>query len=194
MTKAPQEEVGTVTETGKAAIHLGLYVVGMNWGGIPQMLFDLAMAALLGVQIRRIGREPFHVKVRMCGHIVLDDNRSVCVQPIPDDAHRPGDVPLAVSQGHKNVRGTDRMRNMARVNLGGDREADHRGSLTAFADAPQDGCLPPRSPGRARLGAKRDAGVIDEDHFRASATSLLFIRAQACVSQAWTRASSRSRA
>jgi hypothetical protein len=127
MTKEPQEEVGTVTETCKPAIHLGPYVVGMNWGGIPEMLFDIAMAALLGVHIRRIGREPFHFKVGMCGHIVLDDNSSVCVQPIPDDDHRPGDVPLEVSQCHKNVRGTDSMRKMALVNLAGYREADHRG-------------------------------------------------------------------
>lgn len=127
MMKVPQEEVGTVTETYKPAIHLGLYVVGIHWGGIPEMLFDMAMAALLGVQIRRIGREPFHFKVGMCGHIILEDHSSVCVQPIPDDDYRPGDVPLDVSQRHKNVRGTDSLRQMALVNLAGYREADHRG-------------------------------------------------------------------
>jgi hypothetical protein len=127
MTKEPQEEVGTVTETCKPAIHLGPYVVGMNWGGIPEMLFDMAMTALLGVHIRCIGREPCHFKVGMCGHRVLDDHSSVCVQPIPDDDHRPGDVPLEMSQRHKNVRGTDGMRNMTLVNLAGSREANHRG-------------------------------------------------------------------
>jgi hypothetical protein len=30
MTKEPQEEVGTVTETCKPAIHLGPYVVGIT--------------------------------------------------------------------------------------------------------------------------------------------------------------------
>jgi hypothetical protein len=173
MTKEPQEEVGTVPETCKPAIHLGPSGVGMNWGGIPERLFDLAMAALLGVHIRRIGREPCHCTVGMCGPIVLDDHSSVCAQPRPDDDHRPGDVPLEVSQRHKTVRGPESMRNMARVHLAGYREAEHRGSLPACADAPHDGCLPPRSPGRARLGATREAGCIDEDNCRASATSLL---------------------
>jgi hypothetical protein len=119
MTKEAQEEVWTVTEPCKPAIHLGPYVVGIHWRGIPEMLFDIAMTALLRVQIRRVGRQPFHFKVGMGGDIVLDDHSSVCVQPIPDDDHRPGDVPLEVSQGHKNVRGTDGMRKVALVNPAG---------------------------------------------------------------------------
>jgi hypothetical protein len=49
MTKEPKEEVGTLTETGKAAIHLGTSVMGIARGGIPERLFDIAMTPLLGI-------------------------------------------------------------------------------------------------------------------------------------------------
>jgi hypothetical protein len=183
-----------VTETCNPAIHLGPSVMGMDWGGIPEMRCDMAMAARLGIHIRRRGREPFHFKGGMCGHSVLDENSSVGVQPLPADAHRPGDGPRDMSQRHKTVRGPEGLRNMTRVHRAGSREAHHRGSRTACAHAPPDGRVPPRSPGRARLGATRHAGVIDEDECRASATSLLCMRAHSGVSQAWTKASSRARA
>ena len=77
MTKEPQEEVGTVAETCEAAIHVDTYIMGVDWGGIPQMLFHMAMAPLFGMQIRGIGGQPCHCKVGMRGHIVLDDDGSM---------------------------------------------------------------------------------------------------------------------
>jgi hypothetical protein len=77
MAKEPQEEVGTLAEACEAAIHLGTYVLGVHRGGIPKMLFNIAMAPLLGVQVRGIGWQPFHFQVGMRGHIVLDDDSSM---------------------------------------------------------------------------------------------------------------------
>ncbi len=77
MAKEPQEEVGTLAETCEAAIHLSTYVMGVERGGIPEMLFNIAMAPLLGIQIRGIGWQPFHFKVGMRSHIVLDDDGSM---------------------------------------------------------------------------------------------------------------------
>jgi hypothetical protein len=79
MTKEPTEEVGTVPETCERAIHLDTHLVGRCRGGIPEMLFDIAMAPLLGIQIRRIGWEPFHVNVGMRSNIVLDDDGAMRV-------------------------------------------------------------------------------------------------------------------
>jgi hypothetical protein len=194
MAKEPQEEVGAVAEACNPAIHLGTYVLGVDRGGIPKTLFHLAMAPLLGVQVRGIGGQPCHFQVGMRGHLVLDNDGSMRLEPIPDDDHRPGDVPLDVWQGHQNIRGPDGMRNMALVDLAGQRQANDRGQLPARARAPGAGCLPSWRPGRAGLGAQRTAGLIDEDDCRASAASLCLIRGPSRVSQAWTRASSRSRA
>ena len=171
MAKEPKEEVGTLPKPREATIHLGTYVMGSDRGGIPKMLFNTAMAPLLGIQIRGIGWQPFHFKVGMRGHIVLDDDGSMRIEPIPDNDHRPRDVPLEVLQGHQNICGPDGMLKMTLVNLAGQRQANHRGYLPAFAHAPQERCLSSRRPGRAGLGAKRKAGFIDEDDFRASAAS-----------------------
>jgi hypothetical protein len=194
MTKEPQDEVGTPTEPCKPAIHLGTYVAAVWRGGIAEMLFDIAMTPLLGVQIRCIGGQPFHRHLRTRSHILLDDGGSMRIQPIPDNDHRPGNVPLEMSQGLQYLHGPNGMLKVALVNLAGQRQANDRGQLAAFAHAPQDGRLPPWSPGGVGLGAKRKAGLIDEDDFRASAASLFLMRGQSCVSQTWTRASSRSRA
>ena len=79
MTEEPQEEVGALAETCAPAIHLDTYVAGRRRDGVSEMLFDIAMAPLLRIQIRRIRWEPFHFKVRMRGDIVLDDDGSMRV-------------------------------------------------------------------------------------------------------------------
>jgi hypothetical protein len=194
MAKEAQEEVRTLTESCKAAIHLHPYVVGVRRSRIPEMLFDVTMAPLLGVQIRRIGWQPFDLKLWMCRDILLDDHGPMRVQSVPDDEHRSSDVPPEVAEGQQDISTTDRMLKMPLVNLGGQGQGNDRRELTTFAHAPEDRCVPPRSPRGRRLGAKREPGLIDEDDFRAAAASLLLIRGQSRVSQAWTRASSRSRA
>ena len=136
MTKEPKEEVGTLPETCDPAIHLDTDVVGRCRGGISERVFDMAMAPLRGVHIRRIGRQPFQFKVGMCGHLVLDDDGSMRIEPIPDNAHRPREVPLEVLQGHQHICGPDGRRNMTRVDRAGPRQAHHRGPLPALAHAP----------------------------------------------------------
>jgi hypothetical protein len=136
MTKEPREEVGTLAETCEPAVHLDTFVVGSRRGGIPERLCDMAMAPLLGIHIRRLGWEPFHCKVRMLGHIVLEADGSRLAEPIPDDDHRPGDVPREVAQGRRNIRCPDGMLNMALVDLAGQRQAHHGGPLPAFAHTP----------------------------------------------------------
>jgi hypothetical protein len=77
MAKEPQEEVGTLAEACEAAIYLGTYVLSIDRGGIPKMLFNITMAPLLGVQVRGIRWQPFHFQVGMRDHIVLDDDGSM---------------------------------------------------------------------------------------------------------------------
>jgi hypothetical protein len=194
MAKAPKEEVGTLSETCEPAIHLDTYVVGRRRECVPERLCDMALASLLGIHIRRIRWEPCHCKVGLRGDIVLDDHGSMRVEPSPDDDHRPGDGPLEVAQGPKTIRGTDGMRKLALVDFAGQRQANHRGQFPAFTHAPEARRPPPRRPGRAGLGATREAGFIDEDDCRAAAASLLLMRGQSWVNHACTQASSRSRA
>jgi hypothetical protein len=55
MTKEPKEEVGALPKPCEPAIHLDTYAVGSCRGGIPELLFDIAMAPLLGIHIRLTG-------------------------------------------------------------------------------------------------------------------------------------------
>jgi hypothetical protein len=149
-----EDEVGAPPDACEPTIHLNAQVVGRYRGSIPQVLFDMTLAALLGVHIWRIGREPFHFNIRMRGHVVLDDDRSMRVSPVPDHDHRPSNEPLEVLQGDKNIRGTNGMFNMTLINLPGQRQGNHRGQLPTCAHTPEDRRVPPRSPSRAGLGAK----------------------------------------
>jgi hypothetical protein len=153
MPNEAEEEVWASPEACEPTIHLNTSVVGRCRGGIPEMLCDMAMAALLGIHLWRIGWEPFHVDVRMRGHIVWDADRSRRVSPVPDHEHRPRDEPLEVPQGDKTIRGTHGMFNMTRINLTGPRQGHHRGPLPPCAHTPEDRRVPPRRPGRAGLGA-----------------------------------------
>jgi hypothetical protein len=56
MPKEAEDEVGASPDACEPTIHLNAQVVGRCRGGIPQVLLDIAMAALLGIQLWRLGR------------------------------------------------------------------------------------------------------------------------------------------
>src|SRR5918998_324447 len=194
MAKEPQDEVRPVTESCKPPVHLGPHLASVRRSGIPQVLFDVTMAPLLRVQLRGVGWQPFHLNVGVCGEILLDEHSPMRGQAIPDDDHRPSDVPLEVAEGHQDICRANSMRNMSLVDLASERQANHRGPLPALAHTPQDRRVADGRPGGGGLRAKREAGLIDEHDGCASAASLFLMRGQSCLSQAWTKASSRSRA
>jgi hypothetical protein len=64
----------------------------------------------------------------MRSHILLDDHGSMRIQPIPDDDHRAGEVPLEMSQGLQYLHGPDGMLKVALVYLAGQGQANNRGT------------------------------------------------------------------
>lgn len=55
MPKEAEDEVGASPEACEPTIHLNASIVGRCRSGIAQMLVDITMAFLLGIQIWRIG-------------------------------------------------------------------------------------------------------------------------------------------
>jgi hypothetical protein len=157
-----------------------------------EVLFGIPMTPFLGVQSRCIRGQPFQHHPKMCRHILLDDHGAMRIQPIPDDDHRAGDVPLQMLQSLQYLHTPNGMLKVALVELARKRQANDRRQLAALTHAPQHGCLPLWSPGGTCLGAKRTPGLIDEDDFRTSMTSLFLMRGQSWVSQAWTNAPSQN--
>jgi hypothetical protein len=77
MPKEPEDKLGTLAESRKAAIHLSTKLVYADRRGIAERLFDSAVTTLLGVQVRGVRREPFHVELGMHGAILLHDDRAM---------------------------------------------------------------------------------------------------------------------
>ena len=121
MAKKPSDEVGTVTESCKPAVHLDPDLASVRRRRIPEMLCDIAVAPLFGGHIRRLGWEPFQLNLGVCTNILPDDYGSMRVQTVPDDDHWPCDVPLKVAEGHKKISGAEARRKRALVDFAGQR-------------------------------------------------------------------------
>jgi hypothetical protein len=65
MTDESQQYIGPLPQTGEAAIHLSAYGTDRLRRCVAQVLLDIPMHVLLGVQVRGIGREPLHADFRL---------------------------------------------------------------------------------------------------------------------------------
>jgi hypothetical protein len=78
MTDESQQYIGPLPQTGEAAIHLSAYGTDCLQRCVAQVLLDIPMHVLLGVQVRGISREGVvNLFVPM-----LPKRRSVMVQPV----------------------------------------------------------------------------------------------------------------
>jgi hypothetical protein len=136
MAKEPEDKSGTPAESRKAAIHLSTKLVNADRGGIAEMLFDMAVTTLLGVQVRGVRREPFHVELWMCGEIRLDDGRAMRGGAVPAHEHWPGKMALEMVQGAHHIRTPDGLRNMPLEDAARQGQRHDRRELSALAKAP----------------------------------------------------------
>ena len=119
-----------------------------------QVLFDIAMTPLFGIQIGGVGRKPVHFDLRMCAKILLDYRGAMRTEPVPNHDEGPRNIALEVAEGGHNMLPTDGLREVPLVNAARQREPDGRRYCPALADTPQDGGLPNRRPGGSAVGAE----------------------------------------
>lgn len=136
MPKEPEDQIGTLAESRKAAIHLRPKLVNADRSGMAEMLFDMAVTTLLGVQVRGVRREPFHVELGMRGAIRLHDDRAMRGGAVPDHEHWSGKMALDMLQGHDHLRTPDGLRNMPREDAARQGQGHNRRELPALAEAP----------------------------------------------------------
>ncbi len=115
MPKEPKHEVWTPTEASKATINACAEVVDACRDSVAKVLFDVAMAPLLGIQIGGIGREPMHLDLRGRPYIRFDHRRAVGIEPVPDNDEGAGNVALEVTEGDHHVVSAAGMREMSLV-------------------------------------------------------------------------------
>jgi hypothetical protein len=119
MPEEPKDEIGTSTEASKAAIDAGAEPAEPSGQRMAQVLLDIAMAPLLGIQIGGIGWEPMHLNLRMCPHILFDHHSAVGVELVPDDDQRTRYVALKVTEGDHHIISADGMLEMSLVDTTG---------------------------------------------------------------------------
>src|SRR5918999_1887122 len=65
MTKEAEDQIRTVSQTSKTAIGNRKQFIFIYWGGILDLLFDVAMTQFFWVDFWRIRGQPFHHNLRM---------------------------------------------------------------------------------------------------------------------------------
>lgn len=161
--------------------------------GIGQRALDDRVALLLGIQLRRVGRQPHDGEILgMGGQKGLHLFGSVRTQAIPDQQQRCPELPPQVTQ-HRDDHGTiDRPQDMSSIQpaIGNDR--DEAGHLAPPAPAPEYRHLTHRRPRGAYAGPKRVTCFVQAGKRAPLAVSSFFRAGQSRFSQAATTASSRS--
>lgn len=136
MAKEPEDKIRTLAESRQAAIHLRTKLVNADRSGIAEMLFDIAVTTLLGVQVRGVRREPFHVELGMCGEILLDDDRAMRGGAVPDHDHWSGKMALEMSQGDHHIRPPDGLWKMPLEDAARQGQRNDRREFPTLAEAP----------------------------------------------------------
>jgi hypothetical protein len=121
-----EDEIRAPAEASKAAIDLGAEVADAGGHSIAQVLLDMAMTSLFGIQIWGIGRKPVHVDLRMRAKIRLDHRRAMGTEPVPNHDKGPRNIALEVAEGGHNILPADGLREVPLVDAARQREPDGR--------------------------------------------------------------------
>ena len=148
-----EDEIRAPAEASNAAIDLGAEVADAGGHSTAQVLLDMAMTSLVGIQIWGIGRKPVHFDLRMCAKILFDHRSAMRTEPVPNHDKGPRNIALEVAEGGHNILPADCVLKVALVDAARQREPDGRRECPALADMPQDGGVPHRSPGGSAVGA-----------------------------------------
>ncbi len=98
-----------------AAIDAGAELADTGGLSIAQVLLDVAMAPLLGVQIGGIGRQPVHLDLRTHTQILLDHRGAMGIESVPDNDEGAGNVALEVAEGEHHGIAANGMREVSLV-------------------------------------------------------------------------------
>lgn len=194
MAKEAEQEVGAAAEPCEAAIGLLANLrLGLRRRTLHTIL-DVAMTALLGVQLRGVRWQPLHVDLGVLREEGFDHGGAVGLQPVPDEDLRPADLATEVLQVRDRVLAVDRVVEMLLVDTARRSQPDRRGDLAPLAHTPQLRRPPLGGPRRAGPDLEREPRLIDEDDHGVPAASFFLMRGQSRSSQARISFSSRSAA
>ena len=166
MMEEPEDQIGTMTKACESPIGLLPNLPGVLRGRVQEMSLHIAMASLLGIQVRGVGRQLLHHDLGALSPISFHLGGAMGLQAIPDHHQRAGEVALEMPQEGNDVDSVDRMVEVPLVDPPRQRQGNRRRYLTPFADPSQDRSPPRGGPCGPRPAAEREARLIDEDDGR----------------------------
>ena len=157
----PEDQIGTMTKACESPIGLLPNLPGVLRGRVQEMSLHIAMASLLGIQVRGVGRQLLHHDLGVLSPISFHLGGAMGLQAIPDHHQQAGEVALEMPQEGNDVDSVDRMVEVPLVDPPRQRQGNRRRYLTPFADPSQD-----RSPPRGGPCGPRPAGRTSPAHRR----------------------------
>src|ERR671914_877091 len=93
MTKEAEDQIRTVSQTTKTGIDNRKQFIFIYWGGILDLLFDVAMTQFFWVDFWRIRGQPFHHNLRMLSEVECNLFTSMDGRPVPYQNPAPRHMP-----------------------------------------------------------------------------------------------------
>jgi hypothetical protein len=119
MSEESEYEVRSPAEASKAAINTSAEVADACGDSVAKVLFDVAMAPFLRVQIRGIRGKPFHFDLRVGTDVLFDHCSAMSIEPVPDHDEWAGNMSLEVAQGDDDIVTMNCPRKMSLVDVAG---------------------------------------------------------------------------
>lgn len=161
--------------------------------------FDVGPDVLHGVEFGSVGWQVVDMDIGLATKVLLDPGCAMGEEAIPDDDHRPSQLPFqfldeVANRPRRDVPiGVESEAQANPVSLGRHTQGgDHRDFLMVTAAVVQDRSLAGRSPGSANQGSQENAGFVDEREVRPQPRGFFLMRGHSCLTHDWMRASSRS--
>ena len=168
--EAGQEDVLSASKPGELAVEVCSDFGFVLWEEIAQVLFDVAVSELLGVELRSIGRQRLHDDPRMCGQELFDLFCPVdaCVIPYEDKAF--GQRSEQTPEYRDDVARAHAAFDMALVEFSPCGECRHGGDNPALRfPAFEHGSMAANSPGAGKALPEAEAELIKEEDWLSSA-------------------------
>ena len=150
---------------------------------IRELLLGQLPDALVGVELRRIGREALQVNPLGAGAQLTYELASMGISAVPQDDEVPADLPEQLSQEVAGLKLSDVLRVELKVKVealaaGRHRDPGDDGESVASIDVVHRGRLAHGSPGGGDRGGQLEAGFVGEDEVGTQPRGVFFTRGQ----------------
>lgn len=156
--------------------------------------FQMLPKPLVGIEVRRVGREWENVQARMLCYEPLNGHGAVTGNAVPEEEQRPPRVSQQLLEKANHLARANRTPVKPEVTLASEPDRRQGRKFGPVEAVVQNRSLSARSPGFGNVGSQREAGFVLEQERSTRLLALFFMAGHSCCSHWSTLRSSRSRA